>query len=184
MQFNDFQRIISRPRMQRYLNSCAGDTRKAMNLYRLNLKASQEVFTIISCFEIALRNAIDSHYLSIHGNDWLRDSQRPGGIFTVRRCRVSRGIISQAYTRISSNYSHSKLVAEMDFGFWRYLFAQPQYFAGGQNLLRIFQIIDTSYIEHKYLIITKLLEWMNINHTQLFYGLDHIDKLVLKLKAL
>jgi len=144
MQFNDFQRIISRPRMQRYLNSCAGDTRKAMNLYRLNLKASQEVFTIISCFEIALRNAIDSHYLSIHGNDWLRDSQRPGGIFTVRRCRVSRGIISQAYTRISSNYSHSKLVAEMDFGFWRYLFAQPQYFAGGQNLLRIFPAKPTS----------------------------------------
>ncbi len=28
-------------------------------------------------------------------------------------------------------YTHNKLVAEMDFGFWRYLFAQPQFHFGG-----------------------------------------------------
>ena len=138
MQYSEFESIMSAPRMGRYVTACNGNTRKAMTLYRLNLKLSQEMFTIISCFEIALRNAIDIHYVPLHGHDWLRDAQRPGGIFMVNRCRISKGIITNAYNRIGQNYTHSKLVAEMDFGFWRYMFAQPQYYAGGQSLIRIF----------------------------------------------
>ena len=38
-------------RMRRYVNACGGDTRKAMTLYRYNLRLSQEVFTVISCYE-------------------------------------------------------------------------------------------------------------------------------------
>ena len=45
--------------MKRYVEACGGDTRKAMTLYRYNLQLSQELFTIISCFEVALRNAIN-----------------------------------------------------------------------------------------------------------------------------
>ena len=45
--------------MERYVTACGGDTRKAMTLYRYNLQVSQEMFTIVSCFEVALRNAID-----------------------------------------------------------------------------------------------------------------------------
>ena len=67
--------------MERYVIACSNNTKKAMTLYRLNLKLSQELFTIISCFEIALRNAIDYHYSAIHGNHWLRDSINNGGIF-------------------------------------------------------------------------------------------------------
>ena len=37
--------------MMRYVNACGGDTRKAMTLYRYNLRLSQEVFTVICCYE-------------------------------------------------------------------------------------------------------------------------------------
>lgn len=40
-----------------------------MTLYRKNLQLSRELFTIISCFEIALRNAIDNALL--HGHDHI-----------------------------------------------------------------------------------------------------------------
>lgn len=40
MQYNDFELIMSEPRMSRYKQACGGDTRKAMTLYRLNLKLS------------------------------------------------------------------------------------------------------------------------------------------------
>ncbi len=40
--------------MERYLTACEGDTHKAMTLYRYNLQISQEMFTIVSCFEVAL----------------------------------------------------------------------------------------------------------------------------------
>ena len=68
---------MSQPRMSRYVNACGNDTRKAMTLYRLNLKLSQELFTIVSCFEVALRNSVDRHYTKLKGSDWLRDSARP-----------------------------------------------------------------------------------------------------------
>ena len=78
-------------------------------------------------FEISLRNAIDKHYTVIHGADWLRDSSQPGGMFDIPQCRVTRGVIINLLTNFGAHYSHSKLLAKMDFGFWRYLFAQPQY---------------------------------------------------------
>jgi hypothetical protein len=58
MNFIDFKHILSNDRLQRYLIACGNDTRKTMTLYRLNLNLSQEVFTLLSCFEVALRNAI------------------------------------------------------------------------------------------------------------------------------
>jgi len=72
MRYNKFAEILSPARMSRYLTATNGDTRKAMTLYRLNLKLSQEFFTVISCFEIALRNRLDERCIKTFGNDWLR----------------------------------------------------------------------------------------------------------------
>ena len=105
MKYADFENVMSNPRMQRYCLASGNDTRKAMTLYRLNLRLSQECFTIISCFEIAIRNAIDRHYKSIYGNDWLRNSQMAGGIFSINRCRITRQIITSAYNKLGNNYT-------------------------------------------------------------------------------
>lgn len=108
------------------------------------------MFIIISCFEVALRNKINIHYCRVHGAHWLRDAQRPGGIFSNRRNRFTSGIISNSYNRLGINYTHDKLVAAMDFGFWRYLFAQPQFHAGGQSLLAVFPKKPTSTRNSQY----------------------------------
>ncbi len=60
MKYSEFASIMTTTRMTRYLNACDGNTRKAMTLYRKNLKLSQEIFTVIGCFEVAMRNAIDT----------------------------------------------------------------------------------------------------------------------------
>lgn len=111
-----------------------------MPLYRMNLNLSQEVFTLLSCFEVALRNAIDRELTARLGSDWLRDSILNGGIFDIPGCRDSARIITKAYTRLQRNgeYTHHKLLAEMEFGVWKYMFANPQYRSTGQILLRIF----------------------------------------------
>ena len=89
-----------------------------MTLYRLNLNLSQEVFTLLSCFEVAIRNSIDAVLVAHLGNDWLRDAVMSGGIFDIPGCRDSANIIRKAYTRLQRNnsYTHSKLLAEMEFG--------------------------------------------------------------------
>ncbi len=140
MKFNEFQSILSHDRLQRYLVACGHDTRKTMTLYRLNLNLSQEVFTLLSCFEVAVRNSIDNILTQSLGNDWLRDAVMNGGIFDIPACRDSANIIRKAYQRLQrgNSYTHAKLIAEMEFGVWKYMFANPQYRAVGRSLLSIF----------------------------------------------
>ena len=134
-----------------------------MTLYRKNLRLSQELFTVISCFEVALRNGINRQYSRQLGNDWLRDSATPGGIFDNANSRRTRDIILKSFSRLNYNYSHPKLLAEMDFGFWRYLFAQPQFLAGGQTLLHVFPAkpISTPAIQYNHTFIFNQLGQIN-----------------------
>jgi hypothetical protein len=83
MRYSDFASIMTNARMNRYLFACGGNSRKAMTLYRKNLQLSQELFTVISCFEVALRNAIDAQVTPFLGLDWLRDASAPGLAFYV-----------------------------------------------------------------------------------------------------
>lgn len=118
---------MSSQRMERYLIACGRDTRKAMTLYRYNLKISQEMFTIVSCFEVALRNAIDRKLTENLGKEWLKDSIIGNGIFTQPILKKTRNIIDFAYHKLqqTQSYSHPKLLAEMEFGIWKYMF--PRY---------------------------------------------------------
>ena len=163
MKYNEFERIMSAARLSRYVAACSGNTKKAMTLYRLNLRLSQELFTVISCFEVAFRNAIDAHYTRQLGPDWLRDAILPGGLFDIASCRRTATIIRTGHTRLGIRYTHAKLVAEMDFGLWRYLFAQPQFLAGRQTLLRIFPARPRS---------TPAIQY---NHTYVFNELAKIN---------
>ena len=165
MKFNDFQAIISAERLQRYLTACGGDTKKTMTLYRLNLNLSQEVFTFLSCFEVAIRNSIDAVLVANLGCDWLRDAVMTGGIFDIPDCRDSAKIIRKAYTRLQRNhsYTHSKLLAEMEFGVWKYMFANPQYRVTGRVLLSIFPNKPRSTAQCQY------------NNTYMFNELDGIN---------
>lgn len=167
MIYREFERIMSQKRMNRYLLACNGDTRKAMTLYRYNLQLSQEAFTIISCFEVALRNAIDEHLKATLGPEWLKDSIMGNGIFTHSTLDKSFGIISRAYNKLRSSdtYSHSKLLAEMEFGVWKYMFSPIQFRLTGSRLLRIFPNKARSTPEIQY------------NHSYIFNELDKINTL-------
>lgn len=165
MNFSDFQHVLSEERLKRYLIACGGDTRKTMTLYRLNLNLSQEVFTLLSCFEVALRNAIDRQLTARLGLNWLRDAVLPHGIFDIPSCRDSEKIIRKAYDRLErkGEYSHYKLLAEMEFGVWKYMFANPQYRATGQVLLKVFPNKPRSSRECHY------------NQTYIFNELDGVN---------
>ena len=158
---------MSSKRMERYLTACGGDTRKAMTLYRYNIQISQEMFTIVSCFEVALRNAIDRKLTDNLGENWLRDSILPDGVFTEPILRKTRDIIAFAHRKLtqSHSYSHPKLLAEMEFGIWKYMFSPIQYRVTGRNLLAIFPNKPRSSREMQY------------NQTYIFNELDKVNSL-------
>lgn len=143
MRYSDFESVMTPARMNRYRLACGGNTRKAMTLYRKNLQLTQELFTVISCFEVALRNAIDAQAVPVLGTDWLRNAAQPGGVFDTPKCRLTRDNINDAIGKLHV-YSHHKLVAELGFGFWRYMFAQHQFNATGRIMLRVFPSKPTS----------------------------------------
>ena len=153
--------------MERYLAACGGDTCKAMTLYRYNLKISQEMFTIVSCFEVALRNAIDQKLTENLGKEWLIGSISEGGVFTQPILKKTRDIITFAHRRLqqTKSYTHSKLLAEMEFGIWKYMFSPIQYRVTGQNLLSIFPNKPRSSREMQY------------NQTYIFNELDKVNSL-------
>ena len=162
MRYIDFENVMSNARMNRYLIACGNNSRKAMTLYRKNLQLSQEMFTVISCFEIAMRNKINEEYVMQFGNDWLRDSIQAGGFFNVPKCNSTRNLIQRTINNLHY-YTHPKLLASFDFGFWRYLFAQPQYYAGRQTLLRIFpsKPLSTTAIQYNQTYIFNQLKLIN-----------------------
>lgn len=148
--------------MNRYLAACGNDSRKAMTLYRKNLQLSQEMFTVISCFEVALRNAIDKQCTSSLGNDWLRDGANTAGIFDNRNCYQTRQSINDAINKLHT-YSHHKLVAELGFGFWRFMFAHHQFNATLRILLKAFSSkpISTPTLQYNHTYIFNQLAKLN-----------------------
>lgn len=144
--------------MGRYLRACGGDTRKAMTLYRWNLQLSQELFTLISCFEVALRNAIDQHYTSFLGDHWLRNASAPGGRFCNNKCHFTQNSINEAIRKLNPSYTHNKLIAELGFGFWRYMFARHQYSACGKTLLRILPAKPKGVLVNQNFIFNRLAD--------------------------
>jgi hypothetical protein len=165
MKFSEFEKILSRARMSRYLIACGGNSKKAMTLYRYNLKLSQELLTVISCFEVAFRNSINVRCELRFGSDWLRDGVQPGGIFDSFNCRETKRNIIDAITKLNTNYTHNKLVAELGFGFWRYMFAAHQFTATGRILLSVFPLRPRTTVLMQY------------NHTFFFNQLENINKL-------
>lgn len=167
MKYADFEYVMSAERMQKYLSAYGGNTRNAMTLYRKNLHLSQDMFTVVSCFEVAMRNAIDRVMKAHWGNDWLRDSVQPGGIFDTQNTLGTKKIIQKAYQRLlnEGNYSHSKLLAELEFGVWKYMFAPHEFRASGRILLRAFPNRPRSSAAMQY------------NHTYVFNELDKVNKL-------
>ena len=168
MKYSEFEDIISQQRMRKYLQACNNESKRAMTLYRYNLKLSQEMFALISCFEVTLRNRIDKEMKAHFGNDWLRDLVLPGGAFYANpRVDKTYKIIKKAYDGLNAagTYSHSKLLSEMEFGVWKYMFNNLQYGLCGRHLLHIFPNKPTSTRTNR------------IDNSRIFLELDYINNI-------
>jgi len=121
-----------------------------MRLYKANIRLSQAFLATISIFEVVLRNKIDVHYkgqfqLSKDGHEWLLASILPGGFLTKKSCHKTCSKIEAAYIGLGDNYTQGKLLAELSFGTWKFMFAGKQFLAGGSSLLNIFTNLPANH---------------------------------------
>ncbi|MFF5881084.1 hypothetical protein ACIQ9M_34645 [Streptomyces californicus] len=117
--------LFSADRLSPYLTACAGDHAAALALYRWNSDIAAAFFEPLGHLEIMLRNALDAQLVA--------GQQRRGRTadwYTDRRVPLSgkaRADIAQAQQRAGWHGPGSprgKVIAELSFGFWRFLLAR------------------------------------------------------------
>jgi hypothetical protein len=116
------ERHLTEERMRPY-RLAAGSPAGAARLYQWNLLASAATYEILGIVEVILRNALDGELQRRHveaglTGDWwddplkvLEDKRRDGA--RAARARVRRQPVT-----------HGRVLAELNFGFWRYLLAR------------------------------------------------------------
>jgi hypothetical protein len=115
------ERIISRERLEPYLNYHKNDLSKAIAHYKSNILIAESFYPLLAVLEIGLRNSID-YQLTKRFNDkeWY-DNKNFVKIAT--RFQIDR--ISQARTNIYSEKKEitpGRIISELSFGFWTSLF--------------------------------------------------------------
>jgi hypothetical protein len=124
-------RWLSPARLAKYRAAAGGDLQRALELYEWNAKLSAALMRDLGHVEIGLRNAyaeVIEHYWSGTPNHWTRSAAalfRP--VYRVRDGepvdinRLQRMQLDEACARVGPEGPPGKVIAELTFGFWRFL---------------------------------------------------------------
>lgn len=160
MNFIDFTLYFSAARVNRYLLATGHSTRKAMQLYKANLKISQAFQPLLAVFEVILRNRLNDTLSSHFADpDWITN-QKSGFMsdsslkFTYKRTGQQKTNdflkreISKAEKRLQKTktpLTSGKIIAEQTLGFWTDLFEVHHYRLLKGKPIQIFQSLPTGH---------------------------------------
>lgn len=117
------QELLTAERLRSYLRAVDGDIPRALQLYEWNIEASAAVTATTGMVEIIVRNALDQNLTS-----WAAQRQSSSWFDIVPLDRRGTDDVAKARDRATLGGRvpelHGKVVAELSFGFWRYLTAQ------------------------------------------------------------
>lgn len=118
-------RGISAPRLSTYLRASSGNPARAVALYEWNASTAGLLGTALGHTEVVLRNAIDTALTARHQRlhrtgHWLDDPHLELDARARDDIATARGRLQRA----GAPALHGKLIAELTFGFWRFLLAR------------------------------------------------------------
>lgn len=121
---------MSRARMANYLTACDGDETVALELYTWNSQVSAAFWETLGHVEVALRNAIATRLQLRHVHrrrtgSWLDDHHQELDPKARHDIRKARNRVRKKHKPVSDGQT----IAELTFGFWRFLLAK-QYNTG------------------------------------------------------
>lgn len=129
---------LSAERLAPYLRVTNGELAGAIRLYEWNLAVSGAFYEALGVLEVVLRNAVCEQLVAHHGTQvghWYDD---PLGVFSDR----AADDIAAARKRVAKmgrGESPGRVIAELNFGFWTFLFAR-----------RYESTLWTSYLRHSF----------------------------------
>lgn len=118
------EQFVTPERLAPYRAACGGDLAAAVALYEWNARVSAALWETIGYVEIIVRNAMHGHLTAwstrVHQEPaWYLD---PGGYLTWRAAKDVADARRRA-TKFGKPETPGRVVAELGFGFWRYLTA-------------------------------------------------------------
>lgn len=115
--------LLTADRLRSYLASCDQELDRALELYEWNLTASAAIMQTAAMVEVVVRNALDAQLVA-----WADRRGTQSWLDTIPLDSRGQADIDKACDRATSygrtSLTHGKVVAELSFGFWRYLTAQ------------------------------------------------------------
>ena len=121
--------LLTWDRLDSYLDATEGDLDAAIGLYDWNIQASAALYGDISRLEVVFRNAVDTALVA-HGQArgwpqvWYRRQQMFWGQQRVKAWKDIETARRRA-TRRGRPETHGQILAELSFGFWRFLCTPP-----------------------------------------------------------
>lgn len=115
------ERIISKERLEPYLNYHGNDLSKALAHYKSNILISEAFYPLLAILEVGLRNSMDYQLTKKFAERAWYDHRD----FVKIASRFQIGRKSQARTNILSEKKEitpGRIIAELSFGFWTSLF--------------------------------------------------------------
>ena len=112
-------------RLRSYLRATDSDLEAGIRLYDWNIRAAGSLHEDLGRFEVVFRNAIDSVLVSYGSSqDWPTVWYRRSHLF-AHSVQARKGIEAARHRAAARGHreTHSRVVAELNFGFWRYLCA-------------------------------------------------------------
>jgi len=108
--------------MTTYLTACPGDQSRALDLYTWNAQVSAAYWQTLGHLEVALRNTLATQLQARHlrlkrAGSWLDDRHNDLDANAKKNIGTARGQVSKKRKPASDGQT----IAELSFGFWRFL---------------------------------------------------------------
>lgn len=142
MKFKDFRYFFSTARINRYLLATGNSSKRAVKLYKANLRITQSFHPLLGVFEVVLRNRIND-ILTAHFTDpdWIIHQKGgfmsdPSLSYTHKKTgqRITNEFLKREILKVEKRLRKSgtaitsgKVIAEQTFGFWTDLFEVHHY---------------------------------------------------------
>ena len=111
-----YEKVFSTQRMEKYFNNYPNDEDKALLHYTSNIELSESFYSVLSMFEVSLRNSLNRELTEFFGtSEWYLRIDSVNGLRNLRNSiNTAKRHIANRNETITAN----KVIAELTLGFW------------------------------------------------------------------
>lgn len=179
-------KVFSAERIDKYVKYHNNDYKKAYLHYSLNIKISESLYPCISILEVSLRNAINRELIKLFGTkDWYNHFSNTPGLIRLNK------EITEAQQKVSKRnelITASKIVAELNLGFWVRLFNTEFHNILWKNLRKAFPNLPKNERKRK-TVSAPLNNFRNLrnrifHNEPISWNINQLEKLYIEIKKL